>query len=151
MQMFRCVVVIAMALTMSCGEQTVVREVEAACGNGTIEMGEDCDDGNEVNTDGCTIGCTVARCGDGATRTDLIVGDDGFEACDDGNDNTNDGCTNRCTIAVCGDLVVRTDVSEGGLGFESCDDGNQIDEDACLSNCVAARCGETGRAHSDRH
>jgi len=50
---------------MSCGEQTVVREVEAACGNGTVEAGEECDDGNSENVDQCSNGCEVARCGDG--------------------------------------------------------------------------------------
>ena len=72
-------------LSMSCGEQGVVRETEAACGNGQVEAGEACDDGNEISTDSCTTGCTVAVCGDGTTRTDLSAGEEGYEACDDGN------------------------------------------------------------------
>jgi len=126
----------------ACNEQVVVRETEATCGNGSIEAGEALYDGNELNPDGCTLACTVAACGDGTTRADLVAGDDGFEGCDDGNENDNDGCTNACSIALCGDGIVRGDVSEGELGFEACDDGNDIDSDRCLSNCQRARCGD---------
>ena len=50
--------VLAMFL-MSCGEDTVVvREIASTCGNGELETGEACDDGNEINTDGCTLACT---------------------------------------------------------------------------------------------
>jgi cysteine-rich repeat protein len=31
----------------------------ATCGNGTVEAGEACDDGNLTNGDGCTAACTV--------------------------------------------------------------------------------------------
>ena len=62
---------------LSCGDQVVVRETEASCGNGELETGEACDDGNEVSTDSCTTGCTIARCGDGTTRMDLTADLDG--------------------------------------------------------------------------
>ena len=39
---------------IGCGDQVVVREVKAKCGNGAIEAGEICDDGNDVETDACT-------------------------------------------------------------------------------------------------
>ena len=55
----------AVLLSLSCGDQVVVRETEAACGNGSVEVGEQCDDGNETNTDECTNGCEVGVCGDG--------------------------------------------------------------------------------------
>ena len=32
---------------------------QAACGNGQLESGEECDDGNEVSDDGCSADCTV--------------------------------------------------------------------------------------------
>ena len=77
----------------ACSEQVVVRETEATCGNGHVEAGEGCDDGNQVNTDGCTNACAVAVCGDGTTRTDLSEDQEGFEACDDGNEVNEDACT----------------------------------------------------------
>jgi cysteine-rich repeat protein len=38
---------------------------EIICGNAKLEAGEECDDGNSVNTDKCTAKCYSARCGDG--------------------------------------------------------------------------------------
>jgi cysteine-rich repeat protein len=35
---------------------------QAVCSNGQVELGEDCDDGNLVETDGCTTGCTTGLC-----------------------------------------------------------------------------------------
>src|SRR5262249_12248242 len=45
------------------------------CGNGRIDTGEQCDDGNTIDTDACTSVCQNARCGDGAVEA-------GVEACD---------------------------------------------------------------------
>ena len=58
---------------------------------------EECDDGNDVDTDGCTNACRFARCGDG------VMGPG--EECDDGNDVNSDACTNGCTQARCGDGI----------------------------------------------
>lgn len=33
----------------------------AACGNGLLDTGEECDDGNKVDADGCSASCTVER------------------------------------------------------------------------------------------
>ena len=41
----------------ACAEQVVVRETQAACGDGKIGTDEECDDGNEIPNDGCTDGC----------------------------------------------------------------------------------------------
>ena len=57
----------------ACSDQVIVRETEASCGNASIEMGEQCDDGNNINTDVCTNACEVARCGDGVARADLAA------------------------------------------------------------------------------
>ena len=62
--------VMAVALLIACGDD-VVREQAAVCGDGLVQEGELCDDGNEVDTDGCLSGCVPARCGDGVVRTDL--------------------------------------------------------------------------------
>ena len=93
----------AIGLLQACGDQVVVRETEASCGNGEIEAGEACDDGNAVNTDGCTDACAVAICGDGTTRTDLTADQEGYEACDDGNQADDDSCLTSCALAVCGE------------------------------------------------
>ena len=45
---------------MSCGEQVVVRETQAACGNGQLDADEQCDDGNLLNDDACTAACVAA-------------------------------------------------------------------------------------------
>jgi cysteine-rich repeat protein len=58
------------------------------CGNGKLEPGEQCDDGNHEDRDGCLASCQWATCGDGIVRT-------GVEECDDANDTFGDGC-NRC-------------------------------------------------------
>jgi cysteine-rich repeat protein len=49
----RSFLALSLILSMSCGEQVVVRETRAACGNELIEVDEQCDDGNNVDTDAC--------------------------------------------------------------------------------------------------
>jgi cysteine-rich repeat protein len=61
----------------------------AICGNGLVEAGEGCDDGDRDDQDACTNACEVARCGDRIVRA-------GVEDCDDGNATNDDGCTTRC-------------------------------------------------------
>jgi cysteine-rich repeat protein len=51
------------------------------CGNGRIDTGEQCDDGNTIDDDNCTAICQNPRCGDGAVRA-------GVETCDGGNVGT---------------------------------------------------------------
>ncbi len=96
------------------------------CGDGIVDAGEDCDDGNTDDTDGCRNDCTVSSCGDG------IV--DPGEDCDDGNSDDTDACRNDCTSPVCGDGIV-----DAG---EDCDDGNSDDTDACRNDCTAPFCGD---------
>jgi cysteine-rich repeat protein len=104
----------------------------ATCGDGTVDTGEECDDGDDnsdVDADACRTDCSAAACGDGVTDTG--------EACDDGDDNSNteaDACRANCTAPRCGDTVVDTG--------EDCDDGDDNDRDACPSTCVAAFCGD---------
>jgi cysteine-rich repeat protein len=96
-----------------------------ACGDGVVDDGEECDDGNDDNTDGCHNDCTEGLCGDGAV-------DDG-EQCDDGNDNDHDECSNDCTSG-CGNGIVNTG--------EQCDDGNENNNDGCRNNCTTPSCGD---------
>jgi cysteine-rich repeat protein len=61
----------------------------AVCGDGRVDPGERCDDGNRIDTDRCRNDCTLARCGDGVVRM-------GVEECDDGNTAAGDGCSVAC-------------------------------------------------------
>ena len=59
------------------------------CGNGTLDQGERCDDGNLRHDDDCPMDCRSV-CGDGV-RSEL-------EACDDGNEVDGDGCNAQCEL-----------------------------------------------------
>ncbi len=100
----------------------------SVCGDGEIEGGEECDDGNDDDTDDCTNACLLPTCGDGIVYK-------GVEQCDDGNDDDTDVCTSLCKDAKCGDGFVYA-------GFEACDDGNDDNNDACTNICEAATCGD---------
>ncbi|MBL9100339.1 MAG: DUF4215 domain-containing protein [Myxococcales bacterium] len=97
------------------------------CGNGAVETGEECDDGNQSNADACVENCVAAVCGDGFVFA-------GVEQCDDGNSVPDDGCDNECASTTCGNGVV-----DPG---EDCDDGNLSNTDACLNSCQGAFCGD---------
>ncbi|MED5463219.1 MAG: SUMF1/EgtB/PvdO family nonheme iron enzyme [Myxococcota bacterium] len=81
-----------------------------ACGDSVTSGTEECDDGNDVETDACLTGCVRARCGDGHIRA-------GEEACDDNNRIDKDTCSNACVVRTpqCGDGVL----DDG----EVCDEG----------------------------
>ena len=92
------------------------------CGDGTVDSGEQCDDGNTVNTDTCRNDCTLPYCPDG------II--DPEEQCDDGNNIPGDGCESDCTLTpdpVCGDGIVN--------GNEECDNGVN-NGNGCESDCT---------------
>jgi cysteine-rich repeat protein len=61
------------------------------CGDGVVQAGEDCDDRNEDDADGCLATCLATRCGDG--KIDSVR-----EECDDGNANDLDGCSASCRV-----------------------------------------------------
>ena len=101
----------------------------AGCGNGFVDIDEDCDDGpNNADTERCTTMCKRARCGDGLVWN-------GQEQCDDGNESNTDACVVECRIAICGDGFIYD-------GQEECDDGNLENADACTNACEDARCGD---------
>lgn len=130
----------------------------SVCGNGTVEGGERCDDGNADGGDGCSARCRIEAvvvpsvCGDGALQ-------DG-ESCDDGNVQDGDGCSAGCStehaaapiLPVCGNGVLEEK--------ETCDDGNSATGDGCDASCrIEPRCGDAslqsgeqcdnGRGNSD--
>ena len=112
--MHRLALVSFVCVLSACPEgQTIVRNIEAECGNGSVDDLEACDDGNREAGDACTNDCQVAACGDKVLRTDLSVGEVGSESCDDGNEIDTDACTSTCQVATCGDGLRRLDLSEG--------------------------------------
>jgi cysteine-rich repeat protein len=61
------------------------------CGDGVVDPNEACDDGNNVDGDGCSAVCAVEPyCGDGVL--------DPGEQCDDGNKVSGDGCSEFCAL-----------------------------------------------------
>jgi cysteine-rich repeat protein len=100
---------------------------EPFCGDGDHDAGEECDDGNNEDGDGCSADCRIEQddpfCGDGQL--------DQGEACDDGADNSDsepDACRTDCTLPVCGDHVVdRGEECDGGPG--------------CTDECTLDLCG----------
>ena len=65
--------------------------LQPGCGNYVVEVGEQCDDGNHVDGDGCSQDCkSNEQCGNG------VVDDIRGEQCDDGNLASHDGCDSQC-------------------------------------------------------
>lgn len=126
-------------------------EEMSLCGNGALDPGETCDDGNRVNGDGCSAecrpdvdagmsvecstgtciagACETARCEDGACVVESICGQD--EEC----------CGGACVAAGCDDGDPCTADSCGQLGCEhapadgaACSDGNYCNgADICVN------------------
>jgi fibro-slime domain-containing protein len=122
------------------------------CGNGTLQAGEGCDDGNVNDGDGCSSVCSVETTENGwicrtpgqpCTRNVCGDGVRGLkEACDDFNSRSGDGCSATCAVesgwncpstggncqaAQCGDGIV--------AGDEECEDGNSVANDGCSATC----------------
>ncbi len=117
------------------------------CGNTVYEpaIGEECEDGNKVNGDGCSSTCTLenpALCGNNVQNPG--------EECDDGNTEAADGCDATCQIEppcgpanscpsplVCENSFCTYLCGNGSLdGIEQCDDGNVQNGDGCSSICI---------------
>jgi cysteine-rich repeat protein len=110
-----------------CENDVCVAPPPPACGDGKVDDGEQCDDGNDVDTDSCLNNCMAATCGDGVVQARA-------EACDDGNQVDGDGCSTLCAMESCGDGIVQPG--------EECDDANMVDTDDCLTTCLTATCGD---------
>ncbi len=94
------------------------------CGNGIVEPGEVCDDGNNRSGDDCSGRCdSDETCGNG------IIDVAKNEECDDGNVEPGDSCGPTCQIETCGNRVV-----DPG---EVCDDGNNLANDGCGPACLS--------------
>jgi cysteine-rich repeat protein len=111
----------------------------SACGDGTINGNEECDNGAQNGAAGnpCSTTCQLTTCGNGSVQAP--------EQCDDGNGNDNDQCRNNCRWNVCGDGSVYTATGPGAVfnqPIEECDDGNSNNRDNCLATCADADCGD---------
>lgn len=104
------------------------------CGNQILESGEQCDDGNTINDDGCTNSCRTPVCGDGIRHVGIYNGVTYSEECDDGNGVNTDSCV-QCKNSFCGDGYTRAIV-------EQCDDKNTNNNDDCLNTCRIGVCGD---------
>jgi cysteine-rich repeat protein len=65
---------VLLPLLASCGSSGSVTNF-TRCGNGVVDGGEECDDGNTIDSDACTSVCRLPVCGDS-------VAYDGVEDCD---------------------------------------------------------------------
>jgi fibro-slime domain-containing protein len=137
------------------GDDASDAAMPAVCGDGIVEVGEQCDDGNTIPADGCSGICHIEpgytcptpnmpciftvsmTCGNGIIE--------GMEACDDGNMADGDGCSMGCqvepgwsctnpgqpctpvVVPACGDGMVNSG--------EQCDDGNALSGDGCSATC----------------
>jgi cysteine-rich repeat protein len=114
-----------------------VMSEESCCGDGTIDSGEECDDGNTADADGCSSACqTEGSCGDGSCNGD--------ETCYE--------CPNDCGDCppTCGDGICMPEIGEdcvscpddcitcGGCGDGSCN-GNE-DCSSCPGDCGSCGC-----------
>jgi len=122
------------------------------CGDGCFDTGEECDDGNTSDGDGCSGSCAREYCGDGVTNNNCEECDLGSECtggtnagadCSDDPSicdgscqvKSDDSCTSSCLTITCGDC--RTDPPK-----EECDDGTPADNDGCDSSCQIEYCGD---------
>ncbi|NVJ28097.1 MULTISPECIES: DUF4215 domain-containing cysteine-rich repeat protein [Myxococcus] len=101
------------------------------CGDNTKDSNEECDDGNDLNGDGCRSDCILEFCGDGVQQ--IGIG----EKCDDGNQQDLDRCSANClSDETCGNGFVDAPT-------EACDDGNNQSGDGCSADCKSKeKCGD---------
>jgi cysteine-rich repeat protein len=96
------------------------------CGDSILHplAGEECDDGDAQQGDGCDENCIVEECGNGVVQIGETCDPPGFP----------DGAPNECrtTCTFCGDTITQS--------VEQCDDGNNIDGDGCSGVCKSG-CG----------
>lgn len=126
-------------------------ENQAECGNGELEPGELCDDGNAKGGDGCSRDCAAQdddylclEPGESCVRA-VICGNgilEGEEPCDDANTDDDDGCAGDCQDVEDGWVCPRPGVDCVELALcgngqlergETCDDGNQESGDGCTA------------------
>jgi cysteine-rich repeat protein len=112
------------------------------CGDGVVDPGEQCDDGNTTDCDGCSARCTREVVGNGVLDCD--------EECDDGNTTDCDGCNadgeiecgNGVIDSECGEVCDGADVAEQTCpgGVVTCAaDCRSVDRTRCPATAAAPR------------
>ncbi len=121
----------------------------ADCGNGALDSGEECDDGNASGGDGCEADCTFTC----ETNEDCDDGDvcTGMEACDAAAHTCMPGLGMMCTAMMCADVrcdpvagcVYDTssfDTDRDGHFVTSCGGDDCDDRDASVFPGAAEQC-----------
>ncbi|WP_257450947.1 DUF4215 domain-containing protein [Archangium lipolyticum] len=123
------------------GQRCAARQpacIKDDCGDGVVQAGETCDDGNIEDGDGCSKTCkSDESCGNGVIDLTSEGGVTRREACDDGNTINGDGCSADCLSSeFCGNTIVDK------VAGEVCDDGNRANGDGCDADCLSnEQCG----------
>ncbi|MCA9606862.1 MAG: hypothetical protein KC619_14750, partial [Myxococcales bacterium] len=124
--------------------------VPGTCGDGTVDPGEQCDDGNGIAFDGCepstcTFTCTDdTACNDGATCNGDEVCGTTSHVCERGTPPAAGTACSTSMVAdgVCADAGDGLVCVETGCGNfvvetgEECDDGNDVSGDGCEADCT---------------
>lgn len=125
----------------SMGQCVATEVLDDCCGNGDVEAGEECDDG-DLNSDTvpnrCRTDCQRPFCGDGVQDSESILGP---EECDDGeaaNTGAPNACRPNCEAPRCGDITVDDQFGE------QCDLGNDnsFTPNTCRPGCLLPSCGD---------
>ncbi|NTX17190.1 DUF4215 domain-containing protein [Myxococcus sp. CA056] len=124
-------------------ESVLVSQAAEVVGDGRIQPGEECDDGNTMSGDGCSATGTVeagylchvpGRACSLASLCGNTVVNPG-EACDDGDTAAGaNGCTATCDLSLCGNGVFNNR-QWPNFDQEICDDGNRTEGDGCSRMC----------------
>ncbi len=106
------------------------------CGNGILELGEDCDDGNALSGDGCSASCLnegTQECTDPATQ---------LNCCKNGRQEIGEDCDGVPFPTGCGASCLNVGTASPTCGNgqidegEDCDDGNTQSGDGCSNACL---------------
>lgn len=140
-------------------QPTAVLVARVACGDGLRQAGEECDDGNARDFDGCTADCLWerGRCGDGIVQSlrdeqcePALAGVDvcsdrcrfRSRTCGDGRIDPGEACDAGPANAETPNAACRSDCGPVRCGdgilddrTEACDDGNRVGQDGCDPDC----------------